>query len=519
MKPSIAAAAAVALALAGATHAHSNPCGNQGAPPAVFATEVGGPQALDADGGAPFGWNPLYGRLTRGGVSYVSANSIRVEVTTDRCTTIAGVRFGPRVVTATNSGGFWYSLPVAPQPSDPDRHTHSVLVHFPYAKDGAAENLIVVIGRDGGTGTQEAVFPVVRVRTVETHNVRAPMSYSRANLYNMFAQALANMFGPGNSTVVRLDEDTSYRIYDYDAYDVGVSVSSQGVAFQFSFKTDIPNWCDPTVRAHGRFRLEAASEGFTVVWDDPAQASVTWPFPCNALQYFPGLGIAVNAIYEAVEAAHSGGIKDTVEEEILGALPSYGFLFLNGSASAADELWVNLRLPVPSVTIGVPYDAFDMGRNATLFPAGEKIALTASGLGMSDAPADISPPVTVRSGPLGVPRAGTAFFPRPMAVTRAAPLPRPPLAVGRLLARTSSGPLYLPRYWYYAPGCAVVAPLSTTSTFSSVRLGVNDSAEDARRLRDAGAAPGYTLRAHFLEFQPILARDYPACVSYLVGSR
>ena len=517
MKPSI-ATAAIALALAGAATARGNPCGNEGTPPAVFATEVAGPQALEEDGAAPFGWNPLYGRLTRGGVSYVSANNIRVTITTDRCTTIAGVRFGTRVVTTTNSGGFWYSLPVAPQPGDPARYTHSVLVHFPYARDGAAENLAVVIGRDGGTATQEAVFPVVRVHTVETHNVRAPMSYSRANMYNMFAQALANKFGPANSTVIQLDEDTSYRIYDYDPNDVGVTVSSQGVAFQFSFKTDIPNWCDPTVRAHGRFRLEAASEGFTVVWDDPAQASVTWPFLCQALQYFPGLGIAVNVIYEAIEAAHSGGIKDTVEAEILAALPAYGFLFLDGSASAADELWVNLKLPVPSVTIDVPYDGFDMARNATLFPAGEKIALTASRLGMSDAPADVSPPVTIRSSPNGVPRAGTTFFPRPMAVTRAAPLPRPPLAVGRLLARTSSWPLFLPRFWNYAPGCAVVAPQSTGSAPTSVRFGVNDSAEDALRLRDAGA-PGYTLRAHFLEFEPIVARDYPLCTSYQTGTR
>src|SRR5262245_12687397 len=63
-------------------------------PPQLFSGEVVGPQTLTADDREPFGWNPAFGRLSRGGVHYVSANYVRVQLVADRCALVSAVRVG-----------------------------------------------------------------------------------------------------------------------------------------------------------------------------------------------------------------------------------------------------------------------------------------------------------------------------------------------------------------------------------------------------------------------------------------
>jgi hypothetical protein len=290
------------------------------------------------------------------------------------------------------------------------------------------------------------------------------------------------------------------------------------VGFQFVFKTDIPGPCNPRVRAYGRFRVEAGTSGFWLSWPNPAQASLTWPTGCEIVESFPIVGLLASVIDEVIEDRHSNSIAATVEHEVLASLPDPGaaVFYLAGSGARTDEMWVNLSLPVPSVTLALPYDAFDMGRNATAFAAGERVSLTASGLGMNDAVADGGPDTfaAIRSGPNGVPRAGTTDFPVACAVSRTASPVLNAEPVARVLAHTVTSS-FLPRTWVYEPGCTVVAPTSFSSTITSVRFGVNDSASDAQRLRAVvGVAPGYLLRVHFLGYAPSLAASASLCRAY-----
>jgi len=483
-----------------------NPCGNASTEPQLFAAEVVAPQALEPGGIAPFGWNPEYGRLNRGGIQYVSANFVYVNLTTDKCTYVRSVNFGSRVLTPTDSEGFWYSLTNPPQPSDPTRLTHGVTVNFPYQQDGASDMVSIVVGRTGGFGSVESRFPVVRVDRVEARDVLASIGISRAELFNMFGKALFAKFGPTNSTVIYDSDGDDWRIYGYDPRSLAVDITTAGVSFQFKFKLDIPFWCDPTVRAYGTFRLNADLSGISVDWVHAAKGSATWPLWCEALQ----LPLIVPAIVGAVigdiaESETSSSVRSDVEKAVLDAVPGVGnaTIFLRGSASVRDELLVNLSMPVPSVMIRPGYDAFDQSRSGSLFAEGELLTLVSSGLGMADYIAGSNPQTMLRSGPNGILLADTATWPNPWTLARSGSLVWQGVPVGRLLVRTSD--LLRTTTYQYEAGCSVPVTIRFGSGGGPVwvRFGVNDTAADAQRLRSPfasvfGAAPGYDVRVLFL---------------------
>lgn len=477
-----------------------NACGNAGTSPQIFSNTLMSPAALNANGSAPANWNPESGRMRRGGIEYVSANGLRFELVTDKCTFIKEVKVGSRVVTPTNTDGYGYSAQDSSSPlKDPSRYGYNLWIFFPYLGDGSTNQVTITVGRILGSGTATYSFPMVQVDSVEASYVPAPIGISRAELWNMFAKSLYTKFnGETNSTLLTSTDGSTRRIYGYDPNSLQLSVTSNGVAFSFKFKTDINNWCDPTIRAYGTFKLNANFSGITVQWVNAPQASLDWPFLCEAVQLVPILGLVPALIYDIVESEAANSLTSTIEGSIIDSLPETTDvqLFLNGSTTRNNELLVNLMLPAPSIKLNVPYDAFDMNRSATLFPSGENLTLLASGLGVNDYVAGVTPQTTLYSGPNGVPRYGSTNWPNAQTLSRGTNPAWNGVPIARLLARMSPTAVSTSTY-QYTPGCTFKA----TNMFgqASVRFGVNDTVADAQRLRGIfGAAPGYSLRVVFL---------------------
>jgi hypothetical protein len=476
--------------------------------PQIFGNTIVTPPALPA-GTTPAGWSPTNGRLSRGGLEYTTGNGMRMELVTDRCTTIREVRLGSRVLTSSYDAGYWFSAQASTsQPTDPTRYGHNLWVFFPAASDGTTQALTIVVGRTGGALTTSTAFTMVQVQSVEGKDMDVPIGFSQAELYNMFGAGLAKKFGPQNSTVVTLGDGSTRRIYNYDPSTLSLYVDATGVHFDFYFKADANNYCDPTVHAFGTFRLNADPlNGLTISWPNPAQGNLRFPGLCQAIQLFPIVGGILHLLF----------IDDFVDldltQDIMDSFPDVtkAQLFLHGSTTRTGELRVNLKLPVPGVTIRVPYDAFDMARGSTVFPRGETLMLLASNLGMNDFIADWTPATTLKSGPNGVPRAGTSHFPRPQSVARTgSALLDAALPVGRLLAR-SEGNIAVTggTTFNYEPGCAVVIPQQIFLS-STLRFGVNDTPADAQRLR-GNLAPGYDLHVMFANDFPILSSNATRC--------
>ncbi|MCP3064504.1 hypothetical protein LXT21_37595 [Myxococcus sp. K38C18041901] len=491
-----------------------NACGNAGTPPQIFSNTLMSPPALGMGGSAPANWNPESGRIRRGGIEYVSANGLRFDLITDRCTYIKEVKVGSRVVTPDFTEGYWYSATDASsQPADTSRYGYNLWIFFPYLGDGSTNQVTITVGRTFGSGVATYSFPMVQVDTVEASYASAPMGFSRAELWNMFGKALYEKFNrETNSTVITSTDGSMRRIYAYDPSSLQLSVTSNGVGFSFKFKTDINNWCDPTIRAYGTFKLKADFTGISVQWVTPPQASLDWPALCSAVQVIPILGLIPNLIYDIVESEAAGSMSSTIEDSIIDSLPETGSvqLFLDGSTTRTNELLVNLKLPAPSIKINVPYDAFDMTRSATLFPSGENLTLLASGLGVNDYIAGVTPQTTLYSGPSGVPRHGSTTWPNPQTLSRASNPVWNAQPIARLLARTSPTVLSTSTY-HYTPGCTF--KVNNMFGSASVRFGVNDTVTDAQRLRGIfGAAPGYSLRVVFLnDFSTTTANAASRC--------
>jgi hypothetical protein len=496
----------------------NNSCGNAMTTPQLFTGEVVSPPTLEPDGTAPPNWTPTWGRLRRGGILYVSANFFRINLTTDRCTYISSVSFGSRVVTPTYTDGFWFADQAAStQPSDPTRYTHAVSVFFPYQPDGSTETVTLTVGRTLGLGTVTYSLPVVRVSAVEAKGSPAPIGISRAELINMFGKALYAKFnGPANSTVITLDDGSTQHIYGYDPSSLSVSVSAaNGVGFQFKFKAEGIWGCNPTVRAYGNFKLNADSSGLSLDWINRATASLTYPGGCEALELVPGLGIVVSLFMP-----NSLDISGSLEQDILASMPDPGnaTIFLAGSSTRSNELLVNLAFDAPSIRIQVPYDVFDLVRNATAFPGGETLTLVASGLGVNDYVAGSNPITTLWSGPNGVPRAGTTTWPKPQTLARSGYTVWNAQPVAQLLGRTASDFTGNYSTFRYTEGCSVKTSTRVLGS-RSLRFGVNDTVADAQRLRSYGTAtPGYALRVFFLNDAPgMIASFAPLCESFSSG--
>jgi hypothetical protein len=242
--------------------------------------------------------------------------------------------------------------------------------------------------------------------------------------------------------------------------------------------------------------------GLTVEWVNPAQGSLTWPTACAAAQVTPILGLIPTIVYEVLDVRGqlSSSLMAAVEASVTGSLEGTGgaALFLAGSRTRTNELLIDFaHFNAPSVTIQVPYDAFDQPRNPTAFTPDDSLALFASGLGMYDEVAGVQPAATLRSGPNGVPLAGTTTWPNPHAVARSEQLVWNGPPVATLLARTAAGAAVGEAMHHYTAGCSVTARSGLPAgSLAWIRFGVNDTASDAQRLR-AGFASGYQLRVMF----------------------
>ena len=508
---------ALPLVLACATQVDAGPinnaCGNAGTPPQLFGAEVDGPGTLDSNNDPPADWHPNAGRLSRSGIHYVSGNYVHLRLVTDRCTFINSVRFGSRILTTSGAAGYgYYAEAAVPQPKDPAQYTHSVWVQFANHLDGSTDEVTVWVGRTlGGGSTVQYRFTVVRVAAVEGRFVTAPIGISRDEVFNMFGRALYSKFnGATNSTVITSANGSTRRIYDYDPDSLNVTVTPTGVSFQFKFKAEVDHYCDPTMRVYGTFRLSSTFLGpISIEWVYPAQGSPSWPALCQAVQLIPFAGILADHIIEGEAGDASSSIRTALEEALGSVLPDTAGVPLAAITTQYDEVLMYVLRTQPSIRIQVPYEAFDLGRSATVFPSGQAITLAASGLGMNDYAAGVVPQTTLRSGPNGLPLAGTPTWPNPRMIERSGPLPWEGGPVARLLARTVPNPSPVPDpavTYTYTPGCSV--PASTHGP-ARILFGVNDTAADAERLRgNLLGGPGYRLRILFGEGGATCAADY-----------
>jgi hypothetical protein len=289
--------------------------------------------------------------------------------------------------------------------------------------------------------------------------------------------------------------------------------AANGVSFQFKFKAEGVWGCNPTVRAYGNFKLNADSSGLSLDWINRANASLTYPGGCEALELVPGLGIVVSLFLP-----NSLDISGSLEQDILASMPDPGdaTIFLAGSSTRSNELLVNLAFQAPSIRIQVPYDVFDLGRNATAFPGGETLTLVASGLGVNDYVAGSNPITTLWSGPNGVPRAGTTTWPKPQTLARSGNTVWNTQPVAQLLGRSTPDSTGSYSTFRYTEGCSVKTGTSMLFGSRWLRFGVNDTVADAQRLRSYGTAtPGYALRVFFLNDAPgMIASFAPLCQSF-----
>lgn len=471
-----------------------NSCGNQATTPRITTTTFAHPQALDASGGAPANWNPAEGRYARGNIQYVSGGAVRLDFTTDGCTFVKGVRIGSRALTTTYTDGYWYSA--VESSSSTSAHSFVLWIFYPPNGDGSSDDVVVEIGRSAGAATTRYSFPLVRVKAVDATLVDAPIGISGAEIYNEFANGLYAKFnGAQNSTMVG-----DRRVYGYDPRQLSVHIDNTGIWFSFSFKADVANWCDPSIRVTGTFTIDANAPGklgLSVRWVNPVSSNVDWGW-CGALGDIPIAGIVADIVYGLVgDDGAAGSVQGTITDMVAKSLPdtSNVNLFLHGTKTLSNELRVFLDLPFPSIEIAVPYDAFDMARTPTRLPMNTHVALLAAGLGMNDAVAAVSPAASLWSGPDGVPLHTATSVPYARTVARSGALIDPPSDVGRLLARVHTGGIIIGTDYTarYDSGCVV-----GTSRFSggSVAFGVNDTAADAARLRAMGAR-GYSVRAIF----------------------
>jgi hypothetical protein len=462
-------------------------------PPELFSHDITAPQTLYLGEFAPPGWNPEWGRLSRGGVQYVSASLVQAKLITDRCSQVSSVRLGTRMLTTTPTDGYWYFTTSEYITGQPGRVAHSVSVHFPKARDGSTDTVTITAGRGIISRLSDVVhyrFPLVRVHRVEAQEVFAPVGISEAEVFNIFGRFLYGQFnGAANSANVQVGGET-VRIYGYDPSSMYVTIDSRGVSFGFRFKID--KLCQPRAHVQGRFTLQKTQDGISVLW-------VVAPYVelqpttgiCQLIELLPLAGLVVDHLIDGGEGSVAGGVQGQIEGAVLAMFADYPAVIspVQGFSTRRDELLVHLDLDAPSVRIQVPYDAFDMVRSGMTFPAGERVAIVAS---------DLSPPdfnggagtATLHSGPNGLPRTGTTNWPNALTWLRLGPLVWNDAPVARLLARRDDPQATVT--YQYRPTCAVVTGVLPTR----IRFGVNDTAGDAQRLRP-GSPYGYWVRIFF----------------------
>jgi hypothetical protein len=342
---------------------------------------------------------------------------------------------------------------------------------------------------------------LVRVRAVEAARAIGSIGFAESEFVNLFGKALYERFnGETNSAIVTSSDGSTKRVYGYDPKTLSVRVASDGVSFWFQFKVDQNNFCDPTVHASGAFKLLADTEGIRVKWVSPPVGTLHFPVACQILEGIPILGAIPAILVPVIDGRVGTSVRTSIEDAVTKSFPTDTDirLFFRGTTTEKDQLLVHLELPMPSIDLHIPYDAFDMDRTGTMLPRGETVAVLASGLGVQGPAADATPPQNVRSGPNGVPRIGMTTWPNAHTLRRGASLVWRDVPVARLLARTVPAPLESIHMYQYTPGCALRPP-SRLGSPPTVRFGVNDTIADAQRLRGILlAAPGYDVRVYFL---------------------
>lgn len=485
------------VGLEGPAFVQPSPCGSFMGNPQIFSVAIKSPESLNL--GVPQGYNPGRGRLTRAGIEYVSGTALRLELITDRCTTVQQVRVGSFNLPNDqySSIGFQASPP-SPQPADPERFVHQIWLFLPPVGSGADGTVSITVGRDRGTGSAVASLQIARVLAVETNNTPGIVSISADEIFNLFARSNHELFGPTNSAVLNVN-GTNRRIYGYDPSSLGVAITGNGISFAFKFKVD--STCDPTVRATGEFRFNAVNGRLQIDWVNGPSTNFEWPAHCRAIFLVPLFGTIADCIVRYLVSGAPGSIQRRVEANVNDfiAAASGGPVIFSGASTRNGELRIGLNVPAPSVTLQVPYDPFTLS-GGTVFGTGEILLPLASGLGMNDAVA--SGRGTVSSGPNGLPRAGSVDWRAARTVARSGGLLNGDLPVGRLLARPAlpnlqSAVAIDQTTFVYAPGCTLRTPAMVVGGQPRFHFGVNDSGDEARRLRNIGAR-GYQVRVYFV---------------------
>jgi hypothetical protein len=480
-------------------------CGKPSTNPRLFGSDIAEPHLVSSTDSTNH--SPSFGRISRGGVEYISSHLPVIDLVTDGCTYIKRVQIGPLAPDgrpAQASTGYSYShiAQVVPNPSDPNRLRHRVMIRLGNlleTRSPSTEQVSITVGRSGGQGTTTFSFPMVRVDRVEMINIRAPIGFSQAEFYNMFSKAIYTKFnGAQNSTVVATSHGDR-RIYGFDPESLKVDIvrgdirgPHSGVRFSFNFKVEIkelPESCYPTAKVNGWFHIDATSSGLALRWVSPVRTRLEFGGACETVRLVPLVGAIQEALFRMLESEASSSVRASLVSSLESTLPDpgSGTLFLDGSDTQKSlgiselELVIFVKIPVTSVLIKVPYGPLS-GRGVA-FEIGENVGLIASGLAGTRVD-QVDSTAILNVGPNGLPRSGTTVSPNEKALKRTQPLPWDQAPIGRLLAKQISlGPALDSRLYEYTPGCTFKVGGSQghlQPRFGYVQFGANETPGGAR---------------------------------------
>ena len=457
--------------------------------PTISAAAITGPDIVADDGTPAFGADGYSSVMLRSDIAYTAANFLHVHFEIPKCAALKTVRLGTKVLTTTSQGGFWYFLgPSAVQPTETNRAGWELSVFFPNQHDGETLPLTMEVAQ-GGSAISSKTFNIASVAKVGFATDIIPMTISDKEIKNSFSTGLYNKFnGTQNSAIVTASDGSQHHIYDLDQNHIAVNVDGNGVHFNFRFKVDVPNWCDPTADVGGTFRIEHdRTSGLFVEWPNGAPTvGLQWPSGCQALTGFiPIIGAIVWAIVDAESDTSSitQNVKDDVEKQVAGiGLPGAAGTLVDSISMISRELRFNLKFGLPSVDLNVPYAAFDSGRSGMLLAPGETVALLAHGLDVNS--------LNFWSGPNGLPNLYPSPAPLAEGFTRTQ-VGSLPFSGGNIAQAATRMGLATS---IYSPGCKLT---NTFTTQANLQFGVNDTPAEATSLRNSGGGQAYTLTALF----------------------
>jgi hypothetical protein len=197
--------------------------------------------------------------------------------------------------------------------------------------------------------TTQYEFTLVMVKDV--NNATATFTISETEIRNNFIVSIYEQFGDDGS----YDPESGFTLYNPSYENLDLRIENDGVHFGWQVKAAIEDWCNPTITASGRFHLEQDGTGIRVIWDEGPDADIDFALYCDAPASLLGPTYAlVMALYQdSVEDKVRSRIQERID--ILQAAFGVDVMFINTIETRTDELQVVLNLPLPSVTIEVPY--------------------------------------------------------------------------------------------------------------------------------------------------------------------